>query len=318
MKSMMIKKKYNSGMSMVELMIAMVIGVILLGGAATMFMTNKRIYKEQAEMGLLQENARFALDLLADNIRMAGYVGCHDDFDNITNHLTTPGMNDFTDFIDGTQGANDSITIRYFQPFGVTTTADMGAPDSDIAINDGQGINENDVLAITDCANADIFLNTHDDTPGDMLIKHEQDAAGNTSDNLSKSYPTGSMINRVISRRYFIQDSSNGTGPALWWQHAGGSEELIEGVEKMEILFGEDTTGNGRPNSFANAGAITDWRDVVAVQVALLMRTVEEYGTIVDERQYDLLGTTYNPVDDRRRRRVFTTTIQIRNGMVEN
>ena len=310
-------KKSNSGMSLIELMIAMVIGLILLGGAATMFMTNKRIYKEQAEMGLLQENARFALEILADNIRMAGYVGCHDDIDNVTNNLVTVGVNDFSQFIEGTAGANDSIRIRYFQPFGVTTTADMGSEDANIMINDGAGINQNDILAISDCASADIFMNTHNDVPTDLRLEHAG-SPSNTSINLSKAYPTNSMISRVISRQYFIQASGNGTGPALWWNTAAGNQELVEGVERMELLFGEDTSGNGRPNSYVNAGGVTDWRDVVAVQIALLMRTTEEFGTVVDDNTYDLLGTSYDPVDDRRRRRVFTTTVQVRNGMVEN
>ncbi len=314
---MIMNRKNNRGMSMIELMIAMLIGLILLGGAATMFITNKRVYKEQAEMGLLQENARFALELLADNIRMAGYVGCHDDIDNVENNLATVGVNNFIEFMDGTEGANDSIRIRYFQPFGRTTTSTMGSPDSNILIDDGANINENDILAISDCDSADIFMNTHDDVPTDLRLEHGASGA-NLSINLSKAYPQDSMIARVVSRQYFIQNSGNGTGPALWWNHAGGSEELVEGVEKMELLYGEDTSGNGSPNTFVDANGVTNWRNVVAVQIALLMRTVEEYGTIVDENTYDLLGTVYDPVDDRRRRRVFITTVQVRNGMVEN
>lgn len=317
MKTMMMNKKRNSGMSMIELMIAMVIGIILLGGAATMFITNKRIYKEQAEMGLLQENARFALETMSHNIRMAGYVGCHDDLSQVTNNLTTVGVNDFTSFMDGTEGTNDSFRIRYFQPFGRTTTSTMGTTDSVIAINDGQGINQNDILAITDCDSADIFANTHDDVPGDLELRHTA-AGGNTSDGLSKPYPENSQINRVISRRYFVQPSANGTGNALWWNTAAGDQELVEGVEKMELKFGEDTSGNGSANSFIDASAVTNWENVVAIRIALLMRTVQQYGTVFDDKTYDLLGTTYDPVDDRRRRRVFTTTVQVRNGMVEN
>ncbi len=311
---MIMNRKKNRGMSLIELMIAMLIGLILLGGAATMFITNKRVYKEQAEMGLLQENARFALELIADNIRMAGYVGCHDDIDNVVNNLATVGLNDFAQFMAGTNGTNDSITVRYFQPFGRTTTADMGTPDSTIPIDNGANILENDIMAISDCDSADIFMNTNDAVPTDLFIEHA--ATGNTSTSLSKTYPIGSMVSKVTSRMYFIQASGNGTGPALWWNSVLGNEELVEGVERMKLMFGEDTSGNGSPNSFVNASGVTNWRNVVAVQIALLMRTVEEYGTIVDDNTYDLLGTAVPAANDRHRRRLFTTTVQVRNGMV--
>ena len=46
-------------------------------------------------MGRLQENARFAIDLLVRDIRMAGYAGCADDVAEVLNHVN--GYNDATD-----------------------------------------------------------------------------------------------------------------------------------------------------------------------------------------------------------------------------
>ncbi|HJP37460.1 MAG TPA: PilW family protein, partial [Gammaproteobacteria bacterium] len=96
-------------------------------------------------------------------------------------------------------------------------------------------------------------------------------------------------------------------------------EEVIEGVENMQILYGEDTAGNDQiADTYVTAAAVADWDNVVSVRVSLLMRSVEEYGPDQDNATYDLLGTIIDPVDDRRRRRVFTATIQLRNRIASS
>jgi len=64
------------GFSLVELMVALAIGGILLGGAVTLFINNRSNYQISTDLARLQENARFALDMMAKDIRMAGYFGC--------------------------------------------------------------------------------------------------------------------------------------------------------------------------------------------------------------------------------------------------
>jgi len=62
-----------------------------------------------------------------------------------------------------------------------------------------------------------------------------------------------------------------------------------------------------------DAANVPNWANVVTVRVGLLMRTVDEYGPVVDETVYTVNGTAVDPVDDRRRRRVFETTLAMRN-----
>ncbi|HSC47227.1 MAG TPA: PilW family protein [Gammaproteobacteria bacterium] len=63
------------GLSMVELMIAMVISVVLLGGVITLFITSKRGYAVQDAVGKLQENSRIATGWLDQGLRMTDYWG---------------------------------------------------------------------------------------------------------------------------------------------------------------------------------------------------------------------------------------------------
>lgn len=74
------KKNYSlpqqKGLTLIELMIGLVIAMILLAGVAEIFLGSKQTYRYQSGMARLQENGRFALDIFAKKIRMAGYMGC--------------------------------------------------------------------------------------------------------------------------------------------------------------------------------------------------------------------------------------------------
>jgi type IV pilus assembly protein PilW len=64
--------KIQAGVGLVEIMIALVIGLVLIAGASKIFLDGKQTYRLQDAQSRLQENARFALELLTNDIRMAG------------------------------------------------------------------------------------------------------------------------------------------------------------------------------------------------------------------------------------------------------
>lgn len=68
--------KRASGFSLIELMIAMLIGLIILNGVVTLVINSKRSHLDNQAVSQIQENARFALDTLSRELRIAGYVGC--------------------------------------------------------------------------------------------------------------------------------------------------------------------------------------------------------------------------------------------------
>ncbi|MFT4726928.1 MAG: type IV pilus assembly protein PilW [Granulosicoccus sp.] len=75
---MMMISRHNRGFSLIELMIAMVLGLMISAGIFTVFSGNKRSSDLNTAMADMQENARFALNQLSSDIRMAGYQGCKD------------------------------------------------------------------------------------------------------------------------------------------------------------------------------------------------------------------------------------------------
>ena len=66
----------QSGLTLIELLIAMFLGTLLILGATSMFIANKRVYKEVDFQGRLAENARFGMEMMIRDLRMAGFRGC--------------------------------------------------------------------------------------------------------------------------------------------------------------------------------------------------------------------------------------------------
>jgi type IV pilus assembly protein PilW len=357
MKNYPANQRNQHGFTMVELMVAATLGLLILSGAISMLVSNKRIYTEQDEMGRLQENARFAIDLLVRDIRMAGYAGCADDISGVVNHVN--GYDDVTDIhyfiaVEGSENAgnwfpgnstdevgnmianSDGITVRYLDPTGIFVVDPyMTAATATIHTTTDSGLGLGDIISVADCSSADVVVITSSPTEPacnsavdplcDSTFTHNIGAVagaepGNWLRDLSKTYNSDARILRFHAARYFIGSDANGN-PVLrrmiGVDTADGTplvEDLVEGVENMQILYGEDTVNNDMvADIYRNATTVADWGRVVSVRLSLLLRTVDEYGAEVYQNTPDLLGTIINPPNDRRRRRVFTTTVQIRN-----
>jgi type IV pilus assembly protein PilW len=156
----------------------------------------------------------------------------------------------------------------------------------------------------------------------------------------AQRYGEDAQLVRATTTAFYVGRGSSGS-PALFMtindpSQNGGLRhlELAEGVEHMQILYGVDTDAATNPIDFANqymtATAVSaattinattnfpqsGWARVMSVRINLLVRTSNVVGTadqIADSSTYNLGGTIINPLDDNRRRRVFTTTITIRN-----
>ncbi len=328
---------------MIELMIAMLIGILLLTGATGLFISNKRIYKEHDAAGRLQENSRFAINLLIKDIRMAAYAGCADAMDVVTNNITTTET-DFESFTDNNAiegfeaagawqpstaattginpytgtfaGANDTdgITLRYMNPLGVNLSAATTATLVPLADSSPYAVNQ--LLAVSDCDSTDIFKPTG-------LTGGLQHAG------IDGDYDTNAEISEFKVVRYYIRAANDADGdgtvdPALYrmvWSSATNNtttQELIEGVEDLEILYGVDDDADNIPDGFfdaANVAGNGGWDNVVTVKLAMLFRTVtENFHIEQNANTYTLLNNAANPAaNDYRRRRVVSTTVQIRN-----
>ena len=125
----------------------------------------------------------------------------------------------------------------------------------------------------------------------------------------------------MVARIYYVGPGTDDVTPTLYRKDINSGtanpvpQPLVDNVEVMRVLFGEDTDApsNNQANIYRQANDVVNWTDVVSVRIALLVRTGEESGSDLDTKTYSLAGTPFGPTNDRRQRRVFTSTIQIRN-----
>jgi type IV pilus assembly protein PilW len=209
-------------------------------------------------------------------------------------------------------------------PFVSATTVTANASAADYQ--------RGDIGIVSDCQKASVFevtnvLATGGGTPTIELSHSNAGTPGNltASWGTDQEYSEGAQLMRGETWVYYIGARPGGGPPALFQRRlqADGAtttsalvaDELVEHAETMQILYGVDPGLDGDVDTYVTANNVANWNEVVAVRIGLLMRSPDEYGTEVDSDTYDVNETLLNPVDDRRVRQVFTTTIALRNRL---
>lgn len=301
----------SSGFSLVELMIAITIGLILLGGIGYVYLGSRQTFRTQDDFSRIQENVRYALDQVAADVRMAGYAGCVNlssiDPDNptlipltvIANGAPAVGLDQAMRGYDsttwtapGTAPANWVAGTGVFHitraaAQGVNLTGNMAADNANIQINGNPaGFVAEQALLISDCASADLFRATNVSSGGTVTIAHAISncsniggVACNTNNKLSKAYGADAEIFAILSTTYFIGTNA-ANNPALYRREMIGTqvsaaEEMVDNVENVVMRFGIDTVPTDKDfaaNSYVAVGGVTDWRQVMTARLSLVFR----------------------------------------------
>ena len=317
----------QAGLSMVELLVAMAIQFILLAAMVYVYTNSKVMFTVNEQLSRMQENGRYATDALLYDIRMAGYAGCRSIkeitpniiansppvFENITDSLTVyeNGSGWSNPTLLTRVAGTDVITLQSTRGSGVFLTGNMSADNANIQVDSNpDGLVANDLILISDCSNADLFRASSVSNGSTVTIAHANNV--NTDNRLSKAYQDDAQIMSFDAHSYFIATGSNGeTG---LYQHSFNSNTatlLAEGIESMQLLLAEDTSGDQEPDLYVNASTVSDWEAVVGVRVGLLMRS--EDGVATESRPFTFNGAEANTGDDRRVRKAFWSYAAMRN-----
>ena len=71
-----IPRRAQAGVTLVELMVSLLLGLVITGGVVQIFVANRATYAFNEGLARVQENGRSAIDALNFNVRMAGFYGC--------------------------------------------------------------------------------------------------------------------------------------------------------------------------------------------------------------------------------------------------
>jgi len=321
----------EQGFSLVELMISMVLMLLIMAAVLSLFVSSKAVYRTDSEFARIQENGRYAIDVLQRSIRMAGYSGCRT-LMSIAPTIIANNPPDFASIEDAIEGwdsgsgwanptgithvaGTDVIRVNFATGVGTRLDGDMATNNANIVANGNPDqLQAGDLVYITDCQSADLFRATSvSQSSGQYTIAHGSSA--NTTDSLSKAYPETAQLMAFESSLYFIGLNPSGI-PALYWldlDSANPAVELVSGVQDMQLIYEVDTNGDLVPDDFRDAGAVTDWGAVLGVRIGMLLRTENNVGAEVQSITFN--GVDGNPSGDLRLRKAFWSSIGVRNRL---
>lgn len=280
-----IYSKRQLGLSIIELLIAMIIGVFLLAGIASSYISSKKASVERDQLSSIEDNGRIALEIISNVIEHAGYLPPNPGADpNFLPFITNPN-----DVLSGkcTDGTQSVVNKALF-------TANRVVRDNSLS----------DSLAVIHYSDDRVFL----------------DCAGNRVPNSCRLAPVGSVAKAMkpkASRVYssFFLDRSRNQLKCVG-SRSIRAEVIAEGIENIQFLYGVkiDDTGVKRYLNATDLAISRLWRNVVSMQVAVLVRSLKPVKKHPESKDYTLLDQSVTTANDRFSRAVFTTTVRLRNN----
>lgn len=335
------------GMTLVELMVGFAIGLFLMTVMGAVYVGSKGTFNAQESTSRLQENGRFAVDVLANDLRMSGFRGCAGPVARqaaVVNTLQTPTALPYnygqgvagshhtgvawSPALDATvaalapAAAGDIVTV--YRPAGKAwaLTAEMIDGSSDLQVTPTANIAFGDVLVVSDCNGAAVLQATNSSPGTGGRIEHMTGVGGLSpglaSATLGRAYLQDAVIYRLQSVTYYLAPSVQQPGLRALWSFASpayglGAQpvEVVTGVERMAVTYGVDTNADLAADKFVTADGVADWTQVVSTRLELLLDSPDT-GTATAAQPYVFNGTTTTPAD-RRMRTVVTLVSSLRN-----
>ncbi len=352
----------QKGFSVIELMIALLLGLFLVSGVTAMYISSKQTYRMTDNLARIQESLRYSVEFISRDVRMAGYLPCR--FPPIVNNAVTNGTSTwFLDFfnsgIRGYEGGTSTFPTEISSDVvsgsdalailkGGLYSISVGLLDDSTNVFTVQGafpaneFQQGELAIACDPRQASLFQ-IQSSNAGSSTVDGTISFANNTNiapGNVTTaigSYGDDALIAPYEPVIYFIAPSTQnpninslkkrylqartigGVETAVMWE-----EELIEGVETMQILYGLDVNNDQIADRFETAASIaaTEWLNVISVRLGLLMATGEEVVTQADTSTYNVAGTLISDsstpahAGDKKLRYVVNTTINLRNRVV--
>lgn len=299
----------QQGFSLVELMIALVLGLMVIGSVGSVFLSNKQSYRSNTALSQVQEGSRIAFELLARSVRQAGLTGCGN-FGRVANTLNDPTADwwrDFNNAVRGYEGDQDDPAVvegtgNAQRIAGTDSIQLIGIVDSGLSVKEHNPtsaqfkINETttdlevgDIIIVCDPDHATITQITNYNS-ANVTVVHNPGTGipGNCSKGLG--FPTDCSINgnpyqfgansqiaKLAAVDWYIGTNPQG-GRSLYQMAlrnsagtpAAAAQEMVRNVTDMQLQY---LFGG----AFVDADAVTDWGAVSAVRFTLNVRGDERF-----------------------------------------
>jgi type IV pilus assembly protein PilW len=309
------KQNLQFGVSLIELLIGMAVGLFLLAGLLQVYVSSKHSYDITESLARLQENGRYVSEVLVQDLRRAGYWGGNADVEG-----SVAGTFDKAAVAAGCNPSSDNWGRMVEQRIVGTNDADYGT-----CVSGGTRL-RGDVLGVRYVSSWTIAAGTFDDNRTYMRSslfagRIFLGADDNDTDNIDVPEPnhTGELMGHI----YYIGNSGQVTCrgqavPALYRLALGNKsnpnslEEIAAGVENIQLRYGEDTDINPSVTRYYDADAVPDWDDVIAARLWVLFRAECPETGYTNTNTYTMGDQSITP-NDAFRRQLYSTTVMLRN-----
>lgn len=275
---MAFRSRQVTGFSLLELMVAMMVGLFLMGGMFSFYQSTKNANASRQQLAQIEDIGRNAIYELTRIIQHAGYRGEHDIASSIV-------------FITG------AVSPHSCSGNGVTSTQTNVANASLLGSTTDGLLAANDQVGVA--YSADSILN--------------QDCSGLT---LPSDCEVGSALESGAAQIYNTFSVADVSGvPHLQCASSLSSARipLVPGIERMQFNYGVDANSDGIVDQYQKASQVSQWSSVIAVRVAVLARSLKPTKEAAESTSFMLLDNKIDIAADRYQRAVFQTTIRLQN-----
>lgn len=303
-------------MTLIELMVAMTLGLLIVLGVTTLFSQNRQSYRQDEMIARMQEDARFALNAMVDDIQLAGFwadvfdpssVARDDEVVNGTvdcsgttawlyvatqpavvyDHAASTNIADVFDCIPNANRQANTDAIAMNRVEGQSNAAMTFADTIYLKSNGTQGVLLGSAMADTTITGT---INYWRYTPKVYYVRNHADTAGD-------GVPTLCMFEMPAEAYPDLEETC-----------------IAEGVESLQMEYGIDTDTDGVANLYIDNPTTSQLQSrLVSVRLHLLMRSVEPDFNYTNNKTYSLGNLTSYAPGDNFYRRVYTTTVLVRN-----
>ena len=300
----LMKIKQSQGFSLVELLVAMVVGLIIVSGAFSLHSGSRKIQVKSEEQMDMVADARFAIEMIAYDLRHAGmWGGTNKDGLIACKSTDTACVTPLTAVNDCAVGVGDPVwAYDLSRPVFATNASN---PYSATCIPTSEKyLAGTDVLEIR-YADSNI-TETANLRGGQAYVRSNflngKVFVGSTQPELD-GYETSSLTanHELHAYAYYISDYTDADGDnipslrrvALVNSPSVQNQVLVSGVVDLQVQFGVDTTGDGIVNRYDNPDVITtdnNWNNVYAAKIWLLLRTDKIQRGVNTAKSFEIAG----------------------------
>lgn len=306
----MIRYEKQKGYSLVELLIAVMLGLLLTTAVLSMLFASYQTHNLKSAIETVQENGALALYFIKRDLINLGFSSCLGQSLKTTNLLSlgTVGrhLSEHTELKGNLYPykKSDSVTFVRMLNTGSELVRDMHTVHSSVDLLNSNHFKVRQEVLITDCNTAELFSIT---AMWREQLRHTNEL--NTNANFSQAYIKGATVNPMALISYKLAKGVNGA-IGLFRKENNRSHELIPNVHHFSVLYGVRAYP-GNEVRFVKASQLTGTKMVVCIKLALLLSSNKKVlkEKMLDEEEFRELGLK----GDLRYYKRFEITVMLRN-----